>query len=64
MELFTMGVGTFTEDDVRAGAKALAGWREPVTQAMIDALVARAQQQGRAAPKNLVADTVKTGVFD
>jgi len=31
MELFTMGVGTFTEDDVRAGAKALAGWREPLT---------------------------------
>ena len=29
MELFTMGAGTFTEDDVRAGAKALAGWRLP-----------------------------------
>src|SRR5436189_150536 len=27
MELFSMGVGTFTEDDVRAGAKALSGWR-------------------------------------
>ncbi|MDQ6858612.1 MAG: DUF1800 domain-containing protein [Chloroflexota bacterium] len=64
MELFTMGVGTFTEDDVRAGAKALAGWREPQTQAMVDYLIARAQQQGRPAPKNLVADTVKTGVFD
>ena len=64
MELFTMGVGTFTEDDVRAGAKAFAGWREPVTQPMVDYLVARAQQQGRPAPRNLVADTVKTGVFD
>jgi uncharacterized protein (DUF1800 family) len=64
MELFTMGVGTFTEDDVRAGAKALAGWREPVTQSMVDYLVARAQQQSRQPPKNLVADTVKTGVFD
>jgi uncharacterized protein (DUF1800 family) len=64
MELFTMGVGTFSEDDVRAGAKALAGWREPLTQAMVDYLVARAQQQGRTAPKNLVADTVKTGIFD
>ena len=64
MELFTMGVGTFTEDDVRAGAKALAGWREPMTQAMVDYLIARAQQNGRPAPKNLVADTVKTGVFD
>jgi uncharacterized protein (DUF1800 family) len=29
MELFTMGAGTFSEDDVRNGAKALAGWREP-----------------------------------
>lgn len=64
MELFTMGVGTFTEDDVRAGAKALAGWREPVTQSMVDYLVARAQQQGRPAPKNLVADTVRSGIFD
>jgi uncharacterized protein (DUF1800 family) len=64
MELFTMGVGTFTEDDVRAGAKALAGWREPQTQAMVDYQLARAQMAGRPAPKNLVADTVKTGIFD
>jgi uncharacterized protein (DUF1800 family) len=64
MELYTMGVGTFTEDDVRAGAKALAGWREPQTQAMVDYLIARAQQAGRPAPKNLVADTVKTGIYD
>ena len=64
MELFTMGVGTFTEDDVRAGAKALAGWREPLTQPMVDYLVARAQQNGRPAPKNLVADTTKSGVFE
>ncbi|MEY9929409.1 uncharacterized protein (DUF1800 family) [Catenulispora sp. GP43] len=27
MELFTLGVGTYTEDDVRAGARALTGWR-------------------------------------
>ena len=59
-----MGVGTFSEDDVRAGAKALAGWREPLTQAMVDALIARAQQQGRPAPKNAVADSVKTGIFE
>ena len=64
MELFAMGVGTFSEDDVRAGAKALAGWREPLTQAMVDALIARAQQQGRPAPKNAVADSVKTGIFE
>lgn len=29
MELFTMGTGNFTEDDVRSGAKALAGWQFP-----------------------------------
>jgi uncharacterized protein (DUF1800 family) len=29
LELFTMGAGNFTEDDVRAGARALAGWRLP-----------------------------------
>ena len=64
MELFTMGVGTFSEDDVRAGAKALSGWREPVTQAMYDALLKRAQEQGRPAPRNVTPDTVKTGVFE
>ena len=32
MELFTMGAGSFSEDDVRAAAKALAGWREPQPQ--------------------------------
>src|SRR5207237_2540580 len=49
---------------VRAGAKALSGWREPVTQAMYDALVARARQQGRPGPRNVTPDTVKTGVFE
>ena len=29
LELFTMGVGNYSEDDVRAAAKALAGWTEP-----------------------------------
>lgn len=27
MELFTLGVGNYTEDDVKAGARALSGWR-------------------------------------
>ena len=30
LELFTMGVGSYTEDDVKAAAKALAGWRLPM----------------------------------
>ncbi|HEX6349097.1 MAG TPA: DUF1800 domain-containing protein [Candidatus Dormibacteraeota bacterium] len=29
MELFTMGAGNYSEDDVRAAAKGLAGWIEP-----------------------------------
>jgi uncharacterized protein (DUF1800 family) len=29
MELFTMGAGNFAEEDVREGAKALAGWQLP-----------------------------------
>ncbi len=64
MELFTMGVGTFSEDDVRAGAKALAGWREPRTQAMVDYQIAQAKQRGQKIPTNLVADTVTTGIYD
>ena len=30
LELFTMGAGSYTEDDVKAAAKALAGWRMPM----------------------------------
>jgi uncharacterized protein (DUF1800 family) len=53
MELFTMGAGNFAEDDVRAAARALAGWREPRTAAMVmDA------KQGNATP-----DTSKVGIF-
>jgi uncharacterized protein (DUF1800 family) len=29
LELFSMGVGNYTEDDVKAAAKALSGWRLP-----------------------------------
>src|SRR5439155_1198885 len=34
MELFTMGPGNFTEQDVREGAKALAGWQLPKPDAI------------------------------
>ncbi len=63
MELFTMGVGTFTEEDVRGGAKALAGWREPVTQAMADSQLKKALERNPKA-KAITPDTVKTGVFE
>jgi len=59
MELFTMGAGSFTEDDVRAAAKALAGWREPRTEAMVEG--ARRQNPNGRTPQ---ADPVKTGVFE
>jgi len=65
MELFTMGPEAFTENDVKAAAKALAGWREPLTQAIIDANIARQMQRTGQAPKNTPkADTVRTGVYD
>lgn len=64
MELFTMGPEAFTEDDVKAAAKGLAGWREPLTQAMVDAQLARATQRGNAPKNPPKADTVKTGIFE
>jgi uncharacterized protein (DUF1800 family) len=64
MELFTMGVGTYTEDDVRAAAKGLAGWREPLTQALVDQAIKDAEARGRPAPRNLKADTVRVGIFE
>jgi len=65
MELFTMGAGNFSEDDVRAAAKALAGWREPRTPGMVmDAANnpnATAAQKAQAA--KAPADSAKVGVF-
>ncbi len=65
MELFSMGVGNFTEEDVRGGAKALSGWREPLTQQMAQDLVNTAIEKTGAPPKRTpTPDTVKVGVFD
>lgn len=36
MELFTMGPGNYTEDDVRQSAKALAGWQVPQPDSFAD----------------------------
>lgn len=63
MELFTMGAGSFTEEDVRASAKALAGWREPLTAAMVKDLEMLALQRG-ATRRIPIPDEVKTGVFE
>ena len=65
MELYTMGPEAFTEDDVKAGSRTLTGWREPRTQAMIDAQLAKAlKETGKAPARVPTADTVKTGVFE
>ena len=59
MELFSMGAGTFTEGDVQAAAKALAGWREPRTEGM----VAAARKQNPSLPANVTPDYGHIGVF-
>ncbi|TMB60339.1 MAG: DUF1800 domain-containing protein [Chloroflexi bacterium] len=64
MELFSMGADAFTEDDVKAAAKGLAGWREPLTQAIVDAQLKRAMERGNTPKVPPKADSVKTGVFE
>jgi uncharacterized protein (DUF1800 family) len=65
LELFAMGAGSYTEDDVKAAAKALAGWRQPQTQAMVDARLAALAKQNKPIPSNPPKpDPVKTGVFE
>jgi len=49
---------------VKAGAKALAGWREPITQAIVDAQIKRAMDRGQPLKNPPRPDTVKTGVFE
>jgi uncharacterized protein (DUF1800 family) len=65
MELFTMGAGNFTEDDVRAAAKALAGWREPRTPGMVMDAVnnPNATAAQKAAAAKAPADGSKVGIF-
>jgi len=55
MELFTMGAGNFSEDDVRESAKALAGWQLPQPDSFATS------QGNRRLP---VYTTQKTGVFN
>lgn len=65
MELFTMGAGTFTEDDVRAGARALVGWRAPRTAEMVQAHIDEViKRTGKAPVDPPKADSAKTGIFE
>ena len=59
MELFTMGAGNYTEEDVRQSAKALAGWQEPQPDSF--ATVTVANNVTRRLP---VFSAQKPGVFN
>lgn len=61
MELFTMGAGNYTEDDVRESAKALAGWTEPQPDSYATVVVDKANNVTRRLP---VYSSQKTGVFN
>jgi uncharacterized protein (DUF1800 family) len=59
MELFTMGPGNYTEDDVRESAKALAGWQLPKPDSTATVTVAT------GVTRNLpVYSTQRPGVFN
>src|SRR3984893_4874697 len=59
MELFTMGPGNYTEDDVRESAKALAGWQVPQPDSYATVTVAA------GVTRNLpVYSTQRPGVFN
>jgi uncharacterized protein (DUF1800 family) len=61
MELFTMGAGNYSEEDVRQGAKALAGWQLPQPDSYATVVVDKAKQVTRKLP---VYATQKSGVFN
>src|SRR5437762_854847 len=61
MELFTMGAGNYTEDDVREAAKALPGWQLPQPDSMATVMVDKNNNLTRRLP---VFSSQKTGVFN
>ncbi|HEY0832140.1 MAG TPA: DUF1800 domain-containing protein [Candidatus Dormibacteraeota bacterium] len=61
MELFTMGAGNYTEDDVRESAKALAGWQLPPPDSYATVVVDKANNVTRRLP---VYSGQKSGVFN
>src|SRR6266566_1384235 len=61
MELFTMGAGNYTEQDVREGAKALAGWQLPQPDSIATVMVDKNNNLTRRLP---VFSSQKTGVFN
>jgi uncharacterized protein (DUF1800 family) len=61
MELFTMGPDNYTEEDVRQGARALAGWQLPRPDSFVTVAVDSANNVTRRLP---VYTTQTTGVFN
>src|ERR1700680_2287977 len=61
MELFTMGAGNYIEEDVRQGAKALAGWQLPQPDSIATVVVDEVKNVTQKLP---VYSTQKPGVFN
>ncbi len=61
MELFTMGPGGYSEADVKAAARALAGWSTPSPDATVDVVV---DEPSQATEPVDVWTRPLTGVFD
>ena len=61
MELFTMGAGNYSEDDVRESAKALAGWQLPQPDSIATVVVDKNNNVTRRLP---VYSSQKSGVFN
>src|SRR6202049_1354795 len=61
MELFTMGAGNYTEEDVRQGAKALAGWQLPQPDSIATVVVDKVKNVTQKLP---VYTSQKAGTFN
>ena len=61
MELFAMGAGNYTEEDVRQSARALAGWQEPQPDSYATVTV---DQKNNVTRRLAVYSTQKPGVFN
>src|SRR5438445_1101519 len=61
MELFTMGAGNYTEEDVRQSARALAGWQEPPADSIATVTVDKVKMVMQKLP---VYSNQRPGVFN
>src|SRR5712691_9511581 len=61
MELFTMGAGNYTDEDVRQSAKALAGWQQPPPDSIATVTVDKAKMVTRKLP---VYSAQQSGIFN